>query len=72
MLAEKLRPYGFLRIHRSVLVNSAHVETIEPLFTGEYLLRMKGGKEYNVTRTYKKNLSALASFWIGPDTFPGM
>jgi two-component system, LytTR family, response regulator len=72
MLAEKLRPYGFLRIHRSVLVNSAHVETIEPLFTGEYLLRMKGGKEYNVTRTYKKNLAALASFWIGPDTFPGV
>jgi two-component system, LytTR family, response regulator len=66
-LAEKLRPYGFVRIHRSVLVNSAHVETLEPLTTGEYRLRLKGGKNFNVTRTYKKNLKALASFWIGPD-----
>lgn len=68
-LAEKLKPYGFIRIHRSVLVNSAFVEEIQPCVTGEYDLRMKGGKQYTVTRTYKKNLKALASFWIGTDTF---
>jgi len=26
---------------------------------------VKGGKEYTVTRTYKKNLKSLAEFWIG-------
>jgi len=71
VVAEKLARYGFIRIHRSVLVNVAHVETIEPLFTGEYLLRMRGGREYNVTRTFKKNLQRLAESWIGTGIGPG-
>lgn len=69
VLADKLRPYGLVRIHRSVLVNAAHVEGMEPLLTGEYLLRMKGGKEYKVTRTYKKNLQTFATTWIGSEGF---
>jgi DNA-binding LytR/AlgR family response regulator len=64
-VAEKFRPHGFIRIHRSMLVNAAFVEEIEPYSTGEYGLRMKGGQEYRVTRTYKKNLKFLAEFWIG-------
>ena len=63
-IAEKLKPYGFIRIHRSILVNVAFVEEIRPQFTGEYALRVKGGKKYTVTRTYKKNLKALAELWI--------
>ena len=51
-IAKKLRPYGFLRIHRSVLVNASFVEELQALPTGEYTLRIKGGKEYTVTRTY--------------------
>lgn len=69
VLEEKLKPYGFIRIHRSVLVNTTFVEEIRPWLTGEYGLRVKGGKEYAVTRTYKKNLKSLAEFWIGMDTF---
>jgi len=68
-MADKLKPYGFIRIHRSVLVNSSFVEEIRPCLTGEYRLRVKGGKQYTVTRTYKKNLKSLAEFWIGTDTF---
>jgi DNA-binding LytR/AlgR family response regulator len=64
-MAEKLEPYGFIRIHRSVLVNASLVEEIKPYATGAYGLRIKGGKEYTVTRTYKKNLKFLAEFWIG-------
>jgi DNA-binding LytR/AlgR family response regulator len=67
VIAEKLKPYGFIRIHRSILVNSAFVEEICPWQTGEYGLRIKSGKVYTVTRTYKKNLSLLAEFWIGTD-----
>jgi two-component system LytT family response regulator len=69
VMAEKLKPYGFIRIHRSVLVNTSFVEEIKPYSTGEYGLRVKGGKEFTVTRTYKKNLKSLAEFWIGTDTF---
>lgn len=68
-MAESLRPYGFIRIHRSVLVNSAFVDEIQPCSTGEYIIHIKGGKEYTVTRTFKKNLKSLAEFWIGTDTF---
>ena len=64
-VAEKLEPQGFIRIHRSILVNTSFVEEISPCSTGEYGLRMKGGKEYTVSRTYKKNLKSLAEFWIG-------
>jgi len=64
-MAEKLKPYGFIRIHRSVVVNISAVEEIQPLPTGEYRLRVKGGKKYLVTRTYKHNLRDLAQLWVG-------
>ncbi len=64
-VAEKLRPHGFIRIHRSTLVNSTFVEEIKPYSTGEYGLVVKGRQEYRVTRTYKENLRFLAEFWIG-------
>ncbi len=67
VMAKKLKPYGFLQIHRSVLVNASYVEEIQPHATGEYGLRLKGGKEYTVTRTYKANLSGLAATWIAPE-----
>jgi DNA-binding LytR/AlgR family response regulator len=69
VLAEKLEPFGFIQIHRSVLVNTSFVEEIKPYSTGEYALRVKGGKEFTVTRTYKKNLKSLAEFWIGASPF---
>jgi len=64
-ISEKLKPYGFIRIHRSVVVNISAVEEIQPLPTGEYRLRVKGGEEYLVTRTYKNNLRDLAQLWVG-------
>ena len=68
-MAEKLKAYEFLRIHRSVLVNASFVEEIKPYVTGEYGLKVKGGREYTVTRTYKRNLKSLADFWIGGSPF---
>ena len=68
-IAEKLEPYGFVRIHRSALVNRSWVEEIQPYRTGEYRLRLKGGKEFMVTRTYKKNLKSLAELWLGNGSF---
>jgi DNA-binding LytR/AlgR family response regulator len=68
-IEKKLSPHGFVRIHRSVLVNAVLVEEIHPWSTGEYMLRVRGGSEYTVTRTYKKNLQLLAQAWIGTDGF---
>ena len=65
-VAEMFEPCGFVRIHRSVLINTSFVVQIRPQqATGGYCLRVAGGKEYQVTRTYKKNLKSLAEVWIG-------
>jgi DNA-binding LytR/AlgR family response regulator len=66
-LAEKLLPYGFVQIHRGILVNSSWVHGIQPRSTGDYVLCTRGGKEYPVSRTYKQNLRSLAPLWIGSD-----
>jgi DNA-binding LytR/AlgR family response regulator len=50
-------------------VNAAFVEEIRPLSTGEYVLRVRGGRKYTVTRTYRKNLHLLAESWIGTGGF---
>ncbi|MFZ0867971.1 MAG: LytTR family DNA-binding domain-containing protein [Candidatus Sulfotelmatobacter sp.] len=68
-IQEKLSPHGFVRIHRSALVNAALVEEIHPWSTGEYVIHMRGGRQYTVTRTYKKNLQLLARSWIGMSGF---
>lgn len=62
-------PFGFVRIHRSILINRRFVQEVRPFLTGEYGLRLKNGKELTVTRTYKKNLKALAEFWVGGASF---
>jgi DNA-binding LytR/AlgR family response regulator len=70
-MANMLKPYGFIRIHRSVVVNISAVEEIQPLPTGEYRLRVRGGMEYLVTRTYKHNLRDLAQLWVGTERICG-
>ncbi|MGA2535458.1 MAG: LytTR family DNA-binding domain-containing protein [Terracidiphilus sp.] len=69
VMEDKLKPYGFIRIHRSVLINAEFVEEVRPLPTGEYCLVMRGGSEHTVTRKYKKNLKAIAGAWIGVEGF---
>jgi two-component system, LytTR family, response regulator len=68
-VAEKLKPYGFIRIQRSALVNTTFVVEIKPYSTGKCGLRVKGGKEYPVTSAYKKNLKPLTEFRIGNGAF---
>jgi two-component system, LytTR family, response regulator len=68
-VAEKLKAYGFIRIHRSWLVNTTFVVEIKPYSTGNCGLRVKGGKEYAVTRAYKRNLKPLTEFRIGNGAF---
>jgi DNA-binding LytR/AlgR family response regulator len=68
-MEEKLTPHHFVRIHRSVLVNGALVEELQPRSGGEYLLRLRGGWEYTVSRSYKKNVHRFAQSWIGTGVF---
>lgn len=55
---EKLRPYGFLRIHRGTLAQSERIAELEPLFHGEYLVKLKGGTKLRSGRSYRDQLRA--------------
>jgi two-component system, LytTR family, response regulator len=68
-VAEKLAAFGFVRIHRSVIVNSAFVEEITTLSTGDNVVRMQGGMEFGVSRTCRKNLHSITPLWIGTNGF---
>ena len=67
-VAEKLKPYGFVQIHRSVVVNASQVQEIRHRAGGEYLVCTRGGKQYPSSRTYRQNLRMLATLWVGGDS----
>ncbi len=64
-IEQKLGPFGFVRIHRGILVNAAFVKEFTRASGGEYLIRMTSGQEYTVSRTYKGNLRLFAESWLG-------
>jgi two-component system, LytTR family, response regulator len=69
VVEQKLTSYGFVRVNRSLVVNSAWVEAIDPNSARDYVLRVKGGQQYTVSRAYNKNLRLLAQSWIGTNSF---
>jgi DNA-binding LytR/AlgR family response regulator len=62
---QKLTPLGFVRIHRSILVNTTLVKDLRRDNTGTYVLRTTDGSEHPVGRVYKDNLRAIARSWLG-------
>jgi two-component system, LytTR family, response regulator len=62
---QKLAPLGFLRIHRSTLVNTNLVKELRRDKTGTYMLRTTDGSEHPVGRSYKDNLKSIARSWMG-------
>jgi DNA-binding LytR/AlgR family response regulator len=62
---QKLTPLGFVRIHRSILVNTTLVKDLRRDNTGTYVLRTTDDSEHPVGRAYKDNLKAIARSWLG-------
>lgn len=62
---QKLTPMGFVRIHRSILVNTTLVTDLRRDNTGTYVLRTSDGREHPVGRAYKRNLKLIAKAWLG-------
>jgi len=63
-VAKKLASHGFVRIQRSILVNSAWVTEIKPHLRGNYSLLLKSGGELKATRVYRRSLLKLADLWF--------
>jgi DNA-binding LytR/AlgR family response regulator len=68
---QKLAPMGFVRIHRSILVNAKLVKDLRRDNKGTYLLRTTDGSEHPVGRSYRENLRAIAKSWLGVDLLWG-
>lgn len=58
-LEAKLDPHKFLRIHRSIIVNLSRVKELQPLFHGEYVIRLRDGTELSSGRSYRYKLQPL-------------
>ena len=50
---ERLDPADFQRIHRSTIVNLRRIRKLKPHTNGEYFLRLEGGQELKLSRTYR-------------------
>ena len=55
-LAQRLPAPPFVRVHRSTIVNVAHVVELEPLFKGEYVLRMRNGNRLTTGRSFREQV----------------
>lgn len=53
-LEANLPPRRFLRISRSVIVNMDQIQELQPMFKGENIVVLKGGKSYPTTRSIRE------------------
>ena len=50
---------GFVRIHRSTLVNAERVKELRPEDKGEYIVVLNDGTELKLTRNYRASVERL-------------
>jgi len=55
-LERELDPERFLRIHRSTIVQTSRIAELQTLDNGEFLVRLRNGKELRASRSYSQRL----------------
>ena len=55
-LEGRLNPEQFLRIHRSTLVNLDRIRELQPIFHGDYVVKLNDGTELTLSRSYREKL----------------
>lgn len=58
-LEHRLDPTRFLRVHRSAIVNRAHIREMQSWFKGDYVLIMRSGARIVSGQTYRENMRRL-------------
>ena len=58
-LEERLKPYNFMRISKSVIVNIAKVDYVKPMFNSKLKLIMLNQDALEVNRTYLKEFKDM-------------
>jgi two-component system LytT family response regulator len=60
-IAKRLDPARFVRIHRSVIVNSGRIQSVKSVSHSEYLVALTNGVQLRSGRTYKDTIQRLIS-----------
>jgi hypothetical protein len=55
-IEQRLAPHGFVRVHRSAIVNLERVRAILPNETGDATLELEGERQVPVSRRYRRTL----------------
>jgi two-component system LytT family response regulator len=55
-MEKRLDPEAFVRVHRSTIVRIDRVEEIEPLASGEFVLKLRGGVTLTSGRSFRQTL----------------
>ena len=58
-MQDRLAPHGFLRTHRSWIVNPARIRKIEAIGSGDFLLTLETGDEAPLSRRFPEALAHL-------------
>jgi DNA-binding LytR/AlgR family response regulator len=58
---ERLGPFGFVRIHRSTLVNPRHVEGLGRTSWGALQLRLSSGAQLRVSKSFQREVRTLVA-----------
>ena len=58
-LEKQLPSEQFARIHRSTVVNVEQIDSLEPLFQGDYAVILKDGTELRMSRRRRRALSGM-------------
>jgi len=60
-----LDPESFLRIHRSVIINSLRIRDMERWFHGEYVITLKNGQRFTSGRGYRQRIQGYLKNGVG-------
>jgi two-component system LytT family response regulator len=63
-LAERLASAGFVRIHRSTLLNVERVRELHPLSKGEYTVVLIDGSQHKLSRNYREAIEKLTGYGL--------
>jgi two-component system LytT family response regulator len=60
-LASQLDPSAFVRTHRALVVRKSAIRGLQPLFHGDYIVRLTNGTELPLSRTFREAFFAAMS-----------
>lgn len=58
-LMDKIKKFGFLRVHRSYIINPRHVMEFMRIYQGDYMITLKNGKLIPTSKSYRSNIEIL-------------